>query len=554
MKRMYYFSSALVLMLIANFSFANFINVQNTTLTGQNTTTQQIQVQFDLSWNNSWRDSINYDGAWVFVKYRIGTGNWTHANLDTLNFLVGTGTAHAIRVAPLTNTAIRPGAMIWRTGGGSGTFNATGIQLSWRYGNQGVTNTDALTAQLRVFAIEMVYIPQGNYFLGSANNTRNNFYNGTNSAQPLQITGTGFSNSLGSNLIGNWSNTRFHGVQGLDGNNDGSMASGYPTDNPDYPIGWKAFWIMKYEISQGQYADFLNTLTYLQQSTRFPGGDINTVNNNIQNNSTTDPNRYTLRIGTAGVNPGTPRVVITVRPDRGCNFLSWPDGCAYADWAGLRMMSELEYEKAGRGFLNSVINEYAWGTTTGVLGNTLSGTENGTETVTEAGANFSNIAQTRSGGDGNTGPLRVGIHATATSTRTQAGSSYFGVMDMTGNLFEMYVNVQHNQGRSYRGDHALWHGDGTLTTAGTQGAANVANWTGNGGVTVNVATTPTDITQGGGVVQRGTNGSWTSGSDDYRLTDRMSTGSATLSGSTNYVDMSGRDYRYGQRLGRSGFH
>jgi hypothetical protein len=218
------------------------------------------------------------------------------------------------------------------------------------------------------------------------------------------------------------------------------------------------------------------------------------------------------------------------------------------------MMSELEYEKAGRGFLNSVVNEFAWGTTTGVFGNTLSGTENGTETVTEAGANYSNVQSTRSGGDGNTGPLRVGIHATATSTRTQAGSSYFGVMDMTGNLFEMYVNVQHLQGRSYRGDHALWHGDGTLTTAGTQGAANVANWTGSAGVTVNVTTTPTDITQGGGVVQRGSNGGWNSGTDDYRLTDRFSCGTSTLSGSTNYMDMSGRDYRYGQRLGRSGFH
>ena len=37
------------------------------------------------------------------------------------------------------------------------------------------------------------------------------------------------------------------------------------------------------------------------------------------------------------------------------------DVCAYADWAGLRPMSELEYEKAARGTLAPVANEEAWG-------------------------------------------------------------------------------------------------------------------------------------------------------------------------------------------------
>lgn len=548
MKRLYYLSSALLLMFIANMSFANFVNVQNTTLTGQNTTNGTIQVQFDLSWNNSWRDSINYDGAWVFVKYRIGTGNWIHATLNNTGFVNGTGTSHAILIAPLTHSSNRPGAMIHRNTGGSGTFNATGIQLQWPYASQSVSNADALTAQLRVFAIEMVYIPQGNYFVGDATSSRNHMYNG--STQAIQITGTSYSSNF-NYQYGNMTH-RVHGANGLDINGDQSM-SAYPTDNPDYPTGWTAFWTMKYEISQGQYVDFLNTLTYDQQTARV-ANSTNVVNNNAQSGSTTDPSRYTIRVGTAGVANTVPRVYITVRPDRACGYLSWPDGAAYSDWSGLRPLSELEYEKAARGFLNSVVNEYAWGTTTAVLGNTLSGTENGTETVTESGANTSNIATTRSGGDGNNGPLRVGIHATATSTRTQAGSSYFGVMDLTGNVFEPYVNVQHNNGRTYRGYNAQFHGDGDLTSTSPFGFANTPNWSGNQSSTAtNVATTATAVQYGTGVVMRGSNGGWSLGTDDYRVADRQSTGSGVAATTTSYVDLNTRDYRYGFRAGRSGW-
>jgi hypothetical protein len=551
MKRLYYLSSALLFMFIVNMSFANFINVQNTTLTGQNTTNGTIQIQFDLSWNNSWRDSINYDGAWVFVKYRIGTGNWLHATINNTGNVNGTGTSHAIIVAPLTHSSNRPGVMIHRNTGGSGTFNATGIQVQWPYATQAVSDANALTAQLRVFAIEMVFIPQGNYFLGSANNARNNLYNGSNSAQAIQVTGTGYSAPFATNQIGGITN-RVHGVNGLDIDGNQTM-SAYPTDNADYPTGWTSFWMMKYEVSQGQYVDFLNTLTYDQQTGRVVSS-TNTVNTNAQSGTTTDPFRYTIRVGTAGVVNTVPRVYITVRPDRANNYMSWPDGAAYADWAGLRPLSELEYEKAGRGFLNAVLNEYAWGTTTAVLGNTLSGTENGTETVTESGANTSNIQATRSGGDGSQGPLRVGIHATATSTRTQAGSSYFGVMDLTGNMYEPYVNVQQNQGRTYRGNNAQFHGDGTLTTSSPFGCADTPNWSGNAGSTgSNVTTTATAVQFGTGVIMRGNNNGWNIGTDDYRLADRSSVGTGVGASTTSYVDLNTRDYRYGFRAGRTGW-
>lgn len=544
MKKVFYLALILASSFLKKDALANFINVQNTTLTGQNTTTGTIQVQFDLSWNNSWRDSINYDGAWVFVKYRIGSGNWIHANLASTGFVNGTGTNHVIQIAPLTATNIRPGAMIYRGVGGVGNFGVTGMQLAWAYGTQTVSNADALTAQLRVFATEMVFIPQGNFFVGDGVNTRFHLYNG--GTAPIQITGTAYSSQFFFNSIN--MTHRAHGQNGLDINGN-SLVDAYPTDNPDYPTGWKAFWMMKYEISQGQYTDFLNTLTYDQQTSRFPGGNVNTVNFNIQSGSTTDNNRYTIRVGTTGTSPSTPRVLITVRPDRANNFMDWTDLAAFSDWSGLRMLTELEYEKAGRGFLNAVANEFAWGTATGVAGTTLSGTENGTETITEAGANYSLISTARSGGDGNTGPLRVGIHATSTTTRTQSGASYFGVMDLTGNVGEMYVNVQHNNGRTYRGYDAQWHGDGTLLT---DGFANVANWTGNAATTTNVATTAVTVNQNTGFVYRGHNQSVTNGSDDYRLNDRFSVGNTVGATATSFNN-SGRVFWTGGRVGRSGW-
>ncbi len=51
-------------------------------------------------------------------------------------------------------------------------------------------------------------------------------------------------------------------------------------------------------------------------------------------------------------------------PDRACNRVLWHDGATYADWAGLRPMTELECEKACRGPVYPVTGEYAWGNTT----------------------------------------------------------------------------------------------------------------------------------------------------------------------------------------------
>ena len=47
--------------------------------------------------------------------------------------------------------------------------------------------------------------------------------------------------------------------------------------------------------------------------------------------------------------------------DRPCNYLSWDDAMAYADWAALRPMTELEFTKACRGDKEPAFHERPWG-------------------------------------------------------------------------------------------------------------------------------------------------------------------------------------------------
>jgi len=67
--------------------FANNVAVSNISLTGQDATNDFTFVQFNITWDNSWRTNIvssNHDAAWVFVKYSTdGGATWSHATLST---------------------------------------------------------------------------------------------------------------------------------------------------------------------------------------------------------------------------------------------------------------------------------------------------------------------------------------------------------------------------------------------------------------------------------------------------------------------------------------
>ncbi len=451
-----------LLCMAAEFSLANNISVSSVIITGQNTTAgvnnsnNYTLIRFSLSWENSWRISSgasNWDAAWVFVKYRVGTGNWQHAYLNNTGNSAGTGTAASVQVGlknegssfnAISNPAT--GAFFYRSGSGSGSFGVTTAQLRWNYGANGINDND--TIDIRVFAVEMVYVPTGSFYAGdgTSTNVAAQFRNGsTNTA--LQITSES-ALTLGGTSNGNLANNNATGMSPADDYNNTTTQ----TLPAAYPKGYTGFYCMKYEASQQQYVDFFNTLTNTQKANR----DLTDANHK-NSDATVTRNYISWSSGDATLNSGS-------TGDIACNHIRWMDAAAYMDWSCMRPMTELEFEKACRGNQTVVANEYAWGTTsiTPLTSVSNAGLASEASATSNANANY---------GANYGGPLRVGIFAGTSNLRESAGATYYGIMEMSGNLWEFAANTGASLGRAYTG--AL--GDGVLASSGN---ADVANWPG----------------------------------------------------------------------------
>jgi len=469
--------------------YANNISVTNAALGSQNTTADTEVIQFDISWENSWRDSTNYDAAWVFVKYSTDGGStWAHATLKTAgtnpaDTSIGSGTGITI-IVPTD----KKGAFIQRSATGSGTLSTTSIQLTWDYGADGVSDTNANTntTVIRVMAIEMVYIPTGSFDIGDGNAT-------SESTNAFHVTDNTKAGTIGTTLLGSikvdvngydddqieLTGIGIKGDGGLDTDNNGTI------DNASFPTGYNAFYIMKYEVSQGQYRDFLNMLTRTQQNTRIVS---QTASNYTMTNATTVSYRDFIRnpasIPSGAITFGCDYAANAATGDgtfdssgdgewNAANYLSWMDLAAYADWTALRPFTELEYEKAARGPTAAVNQEYAWGNTTIDYFSDLSnaGTTSEAKGATRPNANCNYSSATPDG------PIRCGMFATASSTRAQAGASYYGVMELSGNLWERPVTVGNATGRAFDGAN----GDGSLATNGNANGTSLQYWPGYSG-------------------------------------------------------------------------
>ncbi|MBX3102966.1 MAG: hypothetical protein KF690_10695 [Bacteroidetes bacterium] len=405
-------------------------------------------VTFDLAWRNSWRTDVdpnNWDAVWVFVKFRPCsaplTDQWTHGLLSTTlgdhNF--GTleptnrhGTAVAIDAAP-NNT----GAMLRQPAVGLHPV-AGPYSITLRVTNLPAAGTDI---DLKAIGVEMVYIPTGTFTAGD------------------------------SGL--NWDSRRFNSTV-IDGTETTisytSTGSGtfitYTLGS--FPRGQQGFYCMKYEISQQQYAVFLNTLPTGFATTLYPGSPASLGYRFAITNSGTPPNIYQV-----------------VEADRACNFLTWGMVSSFLDWAALRPMSELEYEKVCRGLGPVVNNEYAWGTTNIFNGTALSTTiplENGTEVFTNVpipnvvynNTSYGGGRSASVGPSGDRGPVRCGIFALpTTNTRQAAGAGYYGVMELSGNVCEYCVSLSTLTQSGGTRPFLPTLGDGMLAVSGWH---NVADW------------------------------------------------------------------------------
>jgi formylglycine-generating enzyme required for sulfatase activity len=366
---------------------------------------------------------------------------------------------------------------VYRTNDGFGTVTANDMRLRWNYSDNGASSGDVV--EIRVVGVEMVYIPQGAFYAGDNATSANTFREkSTGDNDPWYISSENAITTT-ANTTGNY---YYPG--------GGDAADSVFTIPADFPKGFGAFYMAKGELSQAAYMTFFNMLTTTQKSTRdITGSHASYLGKNTDaidrrnNLSWSGSGEMTLNGGTHG--------------GVAMNYLAWADLAAYLDWAGLRPMSELEYEKAGRGSrgvsspIAAVAGEYAWGSTSITQSTSISNGGLGSERG-QSGSNcgYGSAANVQ-------GPLRIGSFAKGVSSRAASGGGFYGVMELSGNVWELGVTVGNSSGRVFQGRN---HGNGVLASTGE---ANVTNWPG---------------TTSMGVGFRG--GSWDDAATVARLSDR----------------------------------
>lgn len=325
----------------------------------------------------------------------------------------------------------------------------------------------------------MVYVPEAPFYVGDNGTAIGSLVQGSSDTDPWRITSeTSLSTE---NTAGNGSGSGQTAPLYYNPSiTDGDSAGATYTVPAVFPKGFAPYYVMKSHITQQQWVSFFNTLTSAQKSTRditATKGDSLAYRNNV---SWTSGDATLPDQGSGATNAYV-----------GMSYLSWGDVTAFLDWAGLRPLSELEYEKLGRGPLSSVSGEYAWGSASATQATSISNAGTGTERA-QNGADILCCNDV-----GIQGPLRVGSFSYGVSTRAASGAGYYGAMDLSGSLWDRVVTLANASGRSFNGSR---HGDGVLDATGD---ANVTSW-------------PPSNAQGAGY--RG--GSWYDAATSARLSDR----------------------------------
>jgi len=401
-------------------------------------------VTFTIQWDNSWYVSngpSNWDAVWIFVKRQTCNQNaqnpWIHAMLASSGHSV-TGTQLEVDLA-----SDNEGVFIRRSSPGMGNINQATVTIA--------LSSPIGSDNINLYGIEMVYIPQGSFYIGDGNfNNYETF--GNSSGQPVQITGN---TTMSSSIYGG---------------KDNLGSSGTLTNT--YPYGYNSFYCMKYEITCGLYVSFLNTLTYNQQLHMQQDMNWNTTPPTSSAGTSFMNNwGYNIVIQTPGISTTVlqPAVYACDANNNGvynedCDGLAFPVSLrqehwlAFMEWAALRPMTEFEYEKICRGPNTPVLGEYAWGTTdlyqmqypnpNNIYGCSI-------EVQPSFALGLCNCWTGRM--------YRIGSAATQQTDRVHAGSSYYGVLDMTGGTYERCVGGWNYDYSSY----TTLNGDGNINGDGS---------------------------------------------------------------------------------------
>jgi formylglycine-generating enzyme required for sulfatase activity len=373
-----------------------------------------LTVSATVTWRNAWRTERNHDAVWLFVKLRTpGRRDWRHANITTISAAAATPAAachpSADRVGGFCAPAVRHrGDVSWNV-----TFQIERGRMS---------DAEMASVEAQVHGIEMVIVPEGPFSIGDPDPKSVEYAAFYRSNAAGEHAGTLRINSEAEIRVAPEQGALYYRVRTpqYEGDRQGPVPAAFPK-------GTRAFYIMKYEILQGQYAAMLDAISPDYTFFRSPFGG---------------PGYYAQR--------GTIRLdgdrFVADAPARPANWTSWDDGAAFVDWAGLRPMTELEFTKAARGPAEPVPGDYPWGTASKDRLLRRNGPDD--ELVQSDDADEARLTD---------------------ESRDILGASYYWVMDLAGSVWEKMVTIGHPAGRAFLGTH----GDGAL---GSYGMATNADW------------------------------------------------------------------------------
>lgn len=395
--------------MVAN-TFAADLKISNELLFVEGTRdNRSMYAVLHVEWKNAWKNDANHDAVWLFCKFIVGEDGYRHIPLRQQGHEVIRVEQNGAQLR-LRAAADGTGLFIEPTGNYRGDIS---LKIKIALDPAPFANFNTNQAAFKAFGLEMVQVPTGAFYAGEVDSTKAKQY------QAFYLPGE---NGLhkGAVLI-NAENELTVGkdiaYQPQEGVYQGDGKGPIPKA---FPKGFEGFYVMKYEIKQGEYAAFLNSLSNAQSQLRsnFGGRDYYRMRGTIA----FDGEKYAA-----------------ASPDRPCNFLSWDDALAFADWCALRPMTELEFEKACRGGRKPIANEFPWG--------------NADKLRVERGVN-------RAGDLGHLG----GKPEAELSPKTMAefGASQYWVMDLAGSLWERCITVGDSTGRAFKGTH----GDGTISYYG----------------------------------------------------------------------------------------